>query len=213
MVWDRRVQLVRTRSLEQIVRLGDVLEGGVEAGRASRPRRAPVCALLAETVAGADAVAVAQLPVHWRDYVALGDDDGLAGHRRCLVRGGARLHNLLEVRGQVDERASCRQLRLIRVDLKLDVSDAPLREAGVLALGADILRRAQPARVVVLVRARTRLAGGGLAADCASSDLRLRDVPLHDLFPLAHLLVELVISCGLGGQTALKSVLRSGPHV
>ena len=118
------------------------------------------------------------------------------------------------MRGQVNERASCRQLRLIRVDLKLDVSDAPLGEASVLALGADVLRRAQPARVVVLLRARTRLAGGGFAADCAGSDLRwLPDVPLHDLLPLAHLLVELVISCGLGGQAALKSVLRSSPHV
>ena len=59
-----------------------------------------------------------------RDYVGslMGNDDRLACHGTGLVRGGACLHDLLEVRGQVDHVTISSQLRLVCIDLELNIA-------------------------------------------------------------------------------------------
>ena len=54
------------------------------------------------------------------DDVALGDHNGLAGHRRRLVRGRACLHDLLQMGWEVDKGTRC-DLSLVSVDLQVNI--------------------------------------------------------------------------------------------
>ena len=61
--------------MEQIVALGNVLEGLVKA----------TSSFFGDSIAGADPVRVDHLAIG-RDDVSLGDHDRLSCHRRCLIR-------------------------------------------------------------------------------------------------------------------------------
>ena len=64
-------------------------------------------------------MAIDELAAHRSDDIGtlVGNDDGLASHRTRLISGGARLHNLLKMRRQVNDRASIGQFCLVCIDL------------------------------------------------------------------------------------------------
>ena len=165
--------------LEQVVRFRDVLEGGVKTTTFFR----------AATVGGADPVGVDELITHRRDDVSLRDHDTRTGHRRRLVRRRARLHYLLKMRRQVDQGTARSDFSLVCIDLELNVADATGRKASILRL---LLVR----KFAHFIRDRV----GNRFLSNRNLGL-LVEMTLHNLLPLAHLLIKLVstVLVGCGG--------------
>lgn len=87
--------------LEKIVALGDILERGIEATSAF---------LRPQSIRCADTMAIYDLSADRCDDIGalVGNHDGLTSHRACLIRSGTRLHNLLQMRGQVNHGTASR---------------------------------------------------------------------------------------------------------
>ena len=117
-------------------------------------------------------MAVANLAVDRGNNVALRDHNSLSGHRGSLVGGRTRLHDLLEVRRQIDQRTIGCQLRLICIDLELNITyGASLGEARAVGVGLG-----------------TRVCRLGRALPLSLHLRLLVQVALHDLLGLRGLL-------------------------
>ena len=74
------------------------------------------------------------LAVDRRYDVVLRNNDSLSGHGRRFILGRTGLHNLLQMRRQIDKRTTHSKLSFVSVDLQLHVANSALRETGILVL-------------------------------------------------------------------------------